>query len=637
MHTALQRLFPVLLILAASLAAWNASAQEPEVEPGTPAEPEPATDNLPAEERLIAFGDVHGGATELTKLLTALDLIDEDGGWVGGAVHLLSLGDLLDRGPDSRAVMDLLMRLEAEAPASGGQVSLILGNHEIMNLTGDLRYVSAAEYAAFAPDESPEERQAEFDRFLAAYPEPAPEAEVLDADVVEAVFTERFPPGFFAHRRAFSPDGRYGAWLLSKPQILVVDDVAFVHGGLSEHFAGESIEDFNLRAAAELEELLALGGRLAAEGTLPRWSDYVSVPPPEGVLLPEELLTLRNRLAFTEEGPSWYRGTASCHAVIEGSRFERVLEARGLKTVVMGHTPTNPRIVQTRFDGRAVLADTGMYRDYYGGLPTAVVFEGGEMTALTLQADGTLTPQLGVTPADRRAAGEVLLTEELAEKSSSLSFRPGEPAELVLGGREYRILPHRGGSRAIRRRLAARAIDLHLGLGLTAPVITHGSGNRAMTLEAVPASAFNEVDRAGRGLVRPNYCGSPNEYELLYAFDALIGNNGRNGQTMHYDPATWLIYLTGHDQAFTSGDELPSYLTGMTVTLPEALRDALAALSADSLDELVGEYLGKREIDMLLKRRHRMLEWPVAGSNVDEPDTGVAAEPGGDPTSGDSQ
>ena len=64
----------------------------------------------------------------------------------GGEAHLVSLGDLLDRGNDSRAVMDLLMRLQEQAQQAGGRVHVVFGNHEQMNLIGDLRYVSADEY-----------------------------------------------------------------------------------------------------------------------------------------------------------------------------------------------------------------------------------------------------------------------------------------------------------------------------------------------------------------------------------------------------------------------------------------------------------------------------------------------------------
>ena len=64
--------------------------------------------------------------------------------WAAGRAHVVSLGDLLDRGADSRKVMDLLMRLQGEAAAAGGQLHVVLGNHEAMNLLGDLRYVVPA-------------------------------------------------------------------------------------------------------------------------------------------------------------------------------------------------------------------------------------------------------------------------------------------------------------------------------------------------------------------------------------------------------------------------------------------------------------------------------------------------------------
>jgi hypothetical protein len=71
----------------------------------------------------------------------------------------VSLGDLLDRGADSRKVMDLLMRLQGEAHAAGGQLHVLLGNHEAMNLLGDLRYVDAGEFAAYKDMESAAERE----------------------------------------------------------------------------------------------------------------------------------------------------------------------------------------------------------------------------------------------------------------------------------------------------------------------------------------------------------------------------------------------------------------------------------------------------------------------------------------------
>ena len=96
--------------------------------------------------RVIAIADMHGAYDAAVQALQAADVVDDELGWKAGDAHLVIVGDILDRGPDSRAAMDLLMRLEGEAAASGGRVHVLIGNHEAMNLVGDMRYVSSSEY-----------------------------------------------------------------------------------------------------------------------------------------------------------------------------------------------------------------------------------------------------------------------------------------------------------------------------------------------------------------------------------------------------------------------------------------------------------------------------------------------------------
>ena len=93
-------------------------------------------------ERIVALSDPHGAYDAMVTTLANAGVIDGDRNWAGGATHLVITGDLLDRGADSRPIMDLVMQLEAQAVEAGGQVHLTLGNHEVMNLVGDLRYVA---------------------------------------------------------------------------------------------------------------------------------------------------------------------------------------------------------------------------------------------------------------------------------------------------------------------------------------------------------------------------------------------------------------------------------------------------------------------------------------------------------------
>ncbi|NIM64009.1 MAG: metallophosphoesterase, partial [Acidobacteria bacterium] len=107
------------------------------------------------------------------------------------------VGDLIDRGAGDRAVLDLLYKLQQQAPESGGRVHVLIGNHEVLNLVRDLRYVNPDGYADFAAEEDPKSRTAGFRRFKRRYEGPDP----------EIAFEKMYPPGYFARIAAFNPDG----------------------------------------------------------------------------------------------------------------------------------------------------------------------------------------------------------------------------------------------------------------------------------------------------------------------------------------------------------------------------------------------------------------------------------------------
>ena len=92
-------------------------------------------------DRIIAIGDVHGDYEQFVKLLRSAGLIDDNEDWAGGRTHLVQTGDVPDRGAATRKVMDLLMKLEKQANKAKGYVHALIGNHEAMNMYGDLRYV----------------------------------------------------------------------------------------------------------------------------------------------------------------------------------------------------------------------------------------------------------------------------------------------------------------------------------------------------------------------------------------------------------------------------------------------------------------------------------------------------------------
>ncbi len=102
---------------------------------------------------LYVVGDVHGYLEELVAALTAQGLIDTEGNWSAGNARLWFLGDFTDRGPDGIGVIDLVMRLSAEAAAAGGYCKALMGNHELLLLGakrfGDTPVNSGAGTATF--------------------------------------------------------------------------------------------------------------------------------------------------------------------------------------------------------------------------------------------------------------------------------------------------------------------------------------------------------------------------------------------------------------------------------------------------------------------------------------------------------
>ena len=151
--------------------------------------------------RVVAIGDLHGDLGQTVAALALAGLIDSEGHWAGGTTIFVQTGDVVDRGGDSRAVFDLLRRLEAEAPKHGGRVVALIGNHERMNTAGDWRYVPADDIADFGDRSSRE--------------------------------------------AAFRADGEYGAWIATHDAVALVGDTVFVHGGLRERWAENGLLRLN--------------------------------------------------------------------------------------------------------------------------------------------------------------------------------------------------------------------------------------------------------------------------------------------------------------------------------------------------------------------------------------------------------
>jgi len=100
--------------------------------------------------RIIVIGDIHGDWAALKSALTVANVTNHNNEWTGGDTHVVQVGDLVDRAVrggsgDERSenrIINHLLNLKTMAQLAGGDVHLLLGNHELMNAAGDFRYVS---------------------------------------------------------------------------------------------------------------------------------------------------------------------------------------------------------------------------------------------------------------------------------------------------------------------------------------------------------------------------------------------------------------------------------------------------------------------------------------------------------------
>lgn len=286
-----------------------------------------------APSRVVAVGDVHGGYDEFVQLLQDADVINRRRQWSGGSTQLVQTGDVVDRGAHSRRVLDLLITLDRQATKVGGRVHALLGNHEVMNLVGDLRYVSPEEYAAFRTADSASLRDRAFEQLA----DPGRRHVATYRDAWES---ER-PLGWVEHRLAFGSDGKYGRWLRQRDVVTVVGDSLFVHGGVSPKYADVTAVSMNDTVRAELADPARL----------------------------------RDGTALDEQGPLWYRGLALEPEALLGPHVDQLLAYHRVARIVVGHTVT-PGAILPRFGGKVLLIDVGLSEVYGHGQATLVIEDG---------------------------------------------------------------------------------------------------------------------------------------------------------------------------------------------------------------------------------------------------------------------
>jgi hypothetical protein len=203
----------VLAVLLTTLATGACNSDRPREPasrtPGTAPTSAPARDDssfrFPGAERVVAIGDVHGDVAATRRALRLAGALDEKDDWVGGKLVVVQTGDLLDRGDDEPDILDLLDRAAEQAKKAGGALHVLNGNHEVMNVAADFRYVTADGFRDY-------------------------EGTALQG--ARGKQASLLPTEQRGRAAAFLPGGPVAKRLAARPIAIVVGDSVFAHGGV---------------------------------------------------------------------------------------------------------------------------------------------------------------------------------------------------------------------------------------------------------------------------------------------------------------------------------------------------------------------------------------------------------------------
>lgn len=180
--------------------------------------------NVHADCRLVAIGDLHGDLENAQRVLRAAGVLNSANRWQAGCSTLVQTGDIVDRGAASLNTLDFFRDLQGQASVAGGEVIMLIGNHELLNFEGATHYVH------------PEEK--------------------------------RLAGGDDKWRALFAPGGRYRKWMSELDMIALVNHTIFVHAGVLPSFAGMGVAGLNRLFRVQLKRGKFGKGILGDEGPL---------------------------------------------------------------------------------------------------------------------------------------------------------------------------------------------------------------------------------------------------------------------------------------------------------------------------------------------------------------------------------
>ena len=303
--------------------------------------------------RVIAIGDLHGDIGQARRALRLAGVLGEDDDesgnptWVGGDTTLVQVGDILDRGDDEIGILILLQKLDKEAKKQGGGVYVLNGNHEVLNVSGDFRYVSRGAFG----------ETMRFSQHLVK----------LFGDKFRDAFGVDEKDSWTRQSKArmglFSPGGPLAQQLSMNHTVLIVNDTVFAHGGLVPRHVEFGLDKLN-RAVTD-------------------WMRGKEIKDDE------TRQALGMAIGGVRDSIVWHRGYGTERFATDEERSssctllgETLDMIEGVNRLVVGHTPQLGG-ANCECDGRIWRIDVGMSFGVLGADPQVLEIDGQEVRVLT--------------------------------------------------------------------------------------------------------------------------------------------------------------------------------------------------------------------------------------------------------------
>jgi hypothetical protein len=557
--------------------------------------------------RVVAVADLHGDYDRFVFILThpQVGLVDAGLHWIGGKTHLVQLGDILDRGPRAKDILDLLMRLEKEAADAGGMVHTLLGNHEEMNITGISLdypgYVTVDQFVDFMPVDFRRQRDDQYLKTLP--PEDRKRAELDGLDVRTDETYRSFWQKILASREAAAArayvngfNGRYGDWLIKKNAVIKINDIVYVHGGLSEAMSKWPLREINQVLRDELE---FFQGRMRNPRQFAR--------------------PFHPRLVYDPDSPLWFRGLATKSETSAEGEVDRILGRLGARAIVTGHnyfaynggtSPVLSRASVSRFHEKVWIMDTGISGSY-GGLPSALIYDQGEFkvwgeTEEVAARSGIRPPPKPLAPKDLesflRAAAVTGRGPGPGGRTDAwkLTLASGDVVQPAL----FRYIDRRRPdplADSYKYDLAAYILSRYLGLTFVPPIVERTVEGTPGAVQAFVSNARSIAELRERRISPID----PEDFERILAdlrvFQAIVFDDCRNEKDTLVSIDTGRVYRVDFSEAFApkTGDA-----PGCPVErCSRLLYRRLLAWNDKTVASYLGRYLGEDELQALNTRR----------------------------------